>query len=103
MLNGPLGDPQEYLKTEIEVGMPEAVPKTDRNREYEAVNVKVTVSNTAPESDNWPKIVFLGVGLSIATHKTISTRRLDIRVDRTNAPTTQSHGDQPGIHSRTSP
>ncbi len=60
-------DLQGYMVTKMELGAPEVV--TDNNRQYEACKVIVTVSNTAPDDPDFPRIVFMGVGLSVADLK----------------------------------
>ncbi len=55
---------QSYLKTQMEIGGSESAQSG--TGQQQATKVKITVSNTAPDSPDWPKIVFMGVGLSVA-------------------------------------
>ena len=50
-----------YLKSQIELSGPE--PTHDQKQ---VIKVKITSTNTAPDDTDWPKVVFTGVGLSIA-------------------------------------
>lgn len=68
---------RKYLKVETKTSEPEIVrnviPQT--YHEYtssippglpvEVVHIKITLSNTAPYQPNWPRIVFIGVGIWI--------------------------------------
>ncbi len=56
---------QSYLKTQMELSSYEFTQK-ETGRQQAVTKVKITVSNTAPDSPDWPKIVFMGVGLSVA-------------------------------------
>jgi hypothetical protein len=55
---------RSYLKTQMELGSFESIPK-ERGRQQALAKVKVMVSNTAPALSDWPKVVFMGVGLSV--------------------------------------
>ena len=52
----------KYLTAGMELGSPQIVFPA-RGREYEAVNVRITVNNTAPTDPGLPRVVFIGVGL----------------------------------------
>lgn len=55
-----------YLSTTVEVEEGLIVPVARyRQRTHEVNQVSVTVTNTAPVMPPWPKVVFIGVGLSI--------------------------------------
>lgn len=56
---------QSYLKTKMELGSFESTQK-ETGRQQALTKVKISVSNTASEEPNWPKIVFMGIGLSVA-------------------------------------
>ncbi|MDD4859140.1 MAG: hypothetical protein PHR56_02930 [Dehalococcoidales bacterium] len=69
---------QKYLMTQVEVGEPVPVigkPNISHHK------IKITASNTAP-TIGWPRIVFTGVGLSIANPNSISPTRLNMQIRR---------------------
>lgn len=104
MLHGLLADLKGYLKSELEIGAPRVMQATGRRREYEAVNIKITVNNTVPDNNEWPKVVFLGVGVGIVNHRypTVYGRvHLEIKVDRSGSQTPQSHSERPAAYART--
>jgi hypothetical protein len=55
---------RNYLKTQMELSSFEWTPKKT-GRQQALTKVKVMVSNTAPDLPDWPKVVFMGVGLSV--------------------------------------
>jgi hypothetical protein len=55
---------RSYLKTQMELSSFESTPK-ETGRQQALAKVKVMVSNTAPALSDWPKVVFMGVGLSV--------------------------------------
>ncbi|MFH0914091.1 MAG: hypothetical protein V1849_02230, partial [Chloroflexota bacterium] len=75
-------------KTQMELSSSESAQQ-ETGRQQAITKVKVIVSNTAPEEPNWPKIVFMGVGLSVARlgdTSTISPHQLrsrEVRPDET--------------------
>ncbi len=86
-----------YLKAVIEVtsGIIESNIRRGSGRETiqrEGHNVKVKIKNTAPIEQNYPLVVFMGVGLKIRfpvkTHRTFTRMKNenDLRVDLSNAP-----------------
>ena len=56
---------QSYLKAKMELRSYESTAK-ETGRQQALTKIEIVVSNTAPEGPDWPKIVFMGVGLSIA-------------------------------------
>ena len=56
-----------FMETGVEVSHPETTTVTSfgRTRDYEAVRTKITVTNTAPYTVGYPKVVFVGVGVGI--------------------------------------
>jgi hypothetical protein len=102
MLDGLWTDLQGYFRTELDIGAPEVVPATGRIREHESVSAKITVTNTAPESDNWPKIVFVGVGVSITSLYGPSVRHPEITADRSGLQTSEGSRDGQRIYARSS-
>jgi hypothetical protein len=66
---------RKYLQYEIEIGKPEIASKGYYATQYarhpvEVVNLKVIFKNIAPEEPDWPRIVFIGLGIGVS-----STRR----------------------------
>ena len=53
-----------YLGARMELGPPEVV-FPPRGREYEAVSVGITATNTAPDEPGGPRVVLIGVGLQV--------------------------------------
>ena len=67
-----MGELKGYLRSELSLGQPRAASVSlgdVRPRDYEAVNARVTVTNTAPDPGQWSPIVFLGVGVSVSDSK----------------------------------
>jgi hypothetical protein len=102
MLDGLWADLQEYLQAELEIGEPEVMPAEGRNPEHETISARITATNTAPESDNWPKVVFVGVGVSITSFYGPSVRHPVITTDRSGLQTSQDPRDGQRIYARTS-
>jgi hypothetical protein len=57
----------QYLTTKIEIGESKSYKPIAYTRlpEYQATEVTVTVTNTAPDICAWPKIVFTGISLEL--------------------------------------
>lgn len=81
---------QGYLKTQMELSKFESTRK-ETGRQQTLTKVKIVVSNTAPAFPDWPKIVFMGIGLSVISlgeTETISPRQLtsrEVKPDETPA------------------
>ncbi len=60
-----LGALQRYLQSEMSISEPFWVNAAGQGENYEAVTIKVKVTNTAPSREGWGEIVFVGVGLTL--------------------------------------
>ena len=64
----------KYLQYEVEIGKPQVASRGYYAKQYgrhaaEVVNLKVIFKNTAPAELDWPRIVFIGVGIGVISSR----------------------------------